>query len=130
MFAIIVSAVPQTGIRADCGVPSDAASVLFLQMAFAGCAADVGDCCQVWRSAQTVNSVTNAADDASARTQMALGLLAVSSGLLYYYLNKEDRDRNRNLGPLPAYRFKLRRPLPVIRQMLLRTSCLLPCRYC
>ena len=39
---------------------------------------------------------------ASAIVQMALSLLAASGGLLYYYLNKEDRDRNHNYGVLLA----------------------------
>ena len=38
----------------------------------------------------------------SATVQIALSLLAASGGLLYYYLNKEDRDRNRNYGALLA----------------------------
>ena len=41
-----------------------------------------------------------ARDPADAGVQMALSLLAASGGLLYYYLNKDDRDRNRSYGAL------------------------------
>jgi len=54
-------------------------------------------CCPAVRTRQTL-PLTQSLPYA----QMALSLLAASGGLLYYYLNKEDRDMNRNYGELLA----------------------------
>ena len=65
-------------------------------------AALTGRCIVGWQTTQSLVDQHAHLRLSLAGAQMALSLLAVSSGLLYYYLNKEDRDRNRNLGALPA----------------------------
>ena len=79
-----------------------------------------------WRSIYTLIFKQDLPDEPALAlpVQMALGLLAASGGLLYYYMNTDKRDRN--LGAATCLRKDaLLRRLPVSRQMplTLAASC-------